>query len=397
MSAPHSLISTDEALDALLSRLAEVSEIALDTEFHSEGTYWPRLMLVQLATRKEVAVVDPLAAPIKARLPELFQAICGPRKVILGHALENDLAFALRVGGVLPSRVFDTQIAAGFAGRGHPIGLGQLASDTLGVELDKSFAASNWAQRPLSADQLEYAMDDVRHMVSLTEKLGQELAKQGRLAWVVEECGRLLDAERYAPTEPRETWRNVRRRPTAEGAELTRLRELAAERERLARELDLPRLMVLPDDALVDLARRGPTDEKTLRNKTLRRSSPNVGNYGSRWLAAIARAAQDTGSAGLLAPTTPAEEAVVGLLRVRARAAAVAVGVAPGLLLEPIDARLVDVVRTPPTTAEALVETLGLSDGWRADLLAEPLMALIEGKESAALKSTSGALELVWR
>ena len=73
------------------------------------------------------------------------------------------------------------------------------------------------------------------------------------------------------------------------------------------------------------------------------------------------------------------------------------VGVAPGLLLEPIEARLIDVVRTPPATAEALVETLGLSDGWRADLLAEPLMALLEGKESAALKSTSGALELVWR
>ncbi len=390
------LVSTSEALDALLARLAVATEIAIDTEFHSEGTFWPRLMLVQLATRHEIAVVDPLAPAIKPRLPELFAAVCGPKKVVIGHALENDLAFFLRIGGVLPSRVFDTQLAAAFAGRGHPIALGNLASDVLGVELDKSFAASNWAQRPLSADQLEYAMDDVRHLPALTDKLGQELARHGRLAWVVEECGRLLDADRYAPTEPRDAWRSVRRRPTAEGAELTRLRELAAERERLARELDLPRFSVLPDDALVDLARRGPTDERTLRNKTLRRSSNNVSTYGSRWLEAIARAATDTTPVGSSsAAPTPSEDTAIGLLRLRARALAHEAGVAPGLLLEPFDAQLVEVVRDPPADEEALAERLGL-DGWRADLLAAPLTALVNGAESPRMRTKGAVLEVGW-
>lgn len=399
MNGPaNAMISSAEALDALLVRLQTATEIAIDTEFHSEGTYWPRLMLVQLATRHEVAVVDPLAPAIKPRLPELFAAICGPRKVVIGHALENDLSFFLRIGGVLPARVFDTQLAAAFAGRGHPIALSALSSEILGLEMDKSFAASNWAQRPLSAEQLEYAMDDVRHLTALTDKLGQELAKQGRLAWVIEECSRLTDADRYAPTEPRETWRHVRRRPTAEGAELTRLRELAAERERLARELDLPRMAVLPDDALVDLARRGPTDERTLRNKTLRRSSNNVSAYGSRWLEAIARAGQPGAEAGLTgaaAQPSPSEDTAVGLLRLRARAAAHQVGVAPSLLLEPIDARLVELVRDPPADEEALVEKLGL-EGWRADLLGAPLTALITGGETPRWTRTDQGVQVSW-
>jgi ribonuclease D len=262
----------------------------------------------------------------------------------------------------------------------------------LGVELDKSFAGSNWAQRPLHPDQLEYAMDDVRHLLALTDKLGQELAKKGRLAWVVEECARLLDPSKYVPTEPRDAWKNVRRRPTAEGTELARLRELAAERELIARETDQPRHLVLPDEGLVDLAHRGPTEEKALRNKVARRTSPNIGTYGPRWLAAIARTVELPAAARVV--PTPEEETVMGLLRLRARSAALEAGVAPSLLMAPMEAHLLGVVREIPADEEALVDRLGI-DGWRADVAAGPLTEMLAGG-GARVVVREGRAELTW-
>ena len=178
------LITGAAQLDALCDKLTGEEFYAVDTEFHTERTYWPRLALIQLGWADKVALVDPLAVDPSP----LSRVFTGPGTAV-AHAAGQDLDVLLAACGAAPSGVFDTQIAAGFVGMSTP-SLARLVDQVLGIILPKTDQLSDWLQRPIPADQLTYAAGDVRYLLALHASLVDRLDERGRLAWAVEECAR---------------------------------------------------------------------------------------------------------------------------------------------------------------------------------------------------------------
>jgi ribonuclease D len=247
------MIDTAASLTAFTGRVAHASEIALDTEFMREKTYRADLCLVQIAHDAEAVCIDPLAVPDLAALAPLLTS--APTVKIM-HAARQDLEVLLpAVGLVRP--VFDTQIAAALAGFPAQIGYAELARRLLGVELPKAHTRTDWARRPLSADQQEYALDDVRHLPPLRASLLDTLAKRGRLAWLEEDLAALdnADALRVAPED---AWKKVKSLPTLDEPRQRLVQALAAWRERRADERNRPRGWILDDVAMREIVVRLP-------------------------------------------------------------------------------------------------------------------------------------------
>ena len=243
------LVASTAKLDLLVSEFSAAEAYGLDTEFHGEDGYYPRLALIQLAVPGRVAVIDATAVD----LSHLEPLVAGPG-VAVTHAAERDLEIINRACGAQPSRVFDTQIAAGFLG--YPTAsLATVVAAFLGRSLDKGSQMSDWFRRPLSAEQLTYAEGDVAHLLELRAVIEPRLAALGRLEWAIEECGRLGSPR---PADDAIVWWRLkganRLRATARGA----AQELAAWRERAARSADRQPRRILPDEVIVALATRPP-------------------------------------------------------------------------------------------------------------------------------------------
>ncbi len=248
------LIGSAPALADLGRALASAEWVALDTEFVRERTYFARLCLIQIATPGWLAMIDPLALP---DISPLLDALDTARPVKVLHAARQDLEVFHDLDGRVPAPVHDTQIAAAFLGHDDQIGYGALVQTLLGVTLDKAHTRTDWARRPLSPEQLQYARDDVRYLAGLYPLILEQLEARGRRDWFEQECERLVDPALYR-ADPAEAWRRLkgggRLPPDAQQV----LRELAAWRERRARERNLPRGWVLRDAQLLEIARRQP-------------------------------------------------------------------------------------------------------------------------------------------
>jgi ribonuclease D len=246
-------VSTVPALAELVARLSAEARIGLDTEFLRERTYRAQLCLVQLASPREAACVDPLGLGELAALAELLTA---PRTVKVMHASRQDLEVLFPVAG-LTRPVFDTQIAAALAGLPAQVGYAELVRRLLGRDLAKSHTRTDWSRRPLSDEQLEYALDDVRFLLPLAAELEQRLDRLGRLGWLAEELAALEDARSFT-TDPHEAWRRVRGLRGLDPGRERLARSLAAWRERRALEHDRPRGWILDDGALREIVLRVP-------------------------------------------------------------------------------------------------------------------------------------------
>ena len=262
------LLSSTAELDLLVSEFSAADAYALDTEFHGEDTYYPRLALIQLAVPGRIVLIDPTAVDLEHLQP----LVAGPG-VAVTHAADRDLEIISRACGARPSRVFDTQIAAGFLG--YPsVSLGAVVKVFLGRAMDKSSQMSDWFRRPLSADQLAYAAADVTHLLELRAVLETRLADRGRLAWAIEECD-LLSIPR-SPDDATAWWR-LKGAGRLTAAARGPAQELAAWRERTARAADRPLRKVLPDEVIIGLAEqppRSPADIPKSRMFDPRRLSP---------------------------------------------------------------------------------------------------------------------------
>ena len=170
MSAP--VLTSQAQIDQLAEQLKRAPEVAFDTEFHSQRTYVPRLMLVQLATRDEVWLVDPLA-PVN--LGAVWAALARPDCRLVGHALKNDLRITWQLFRFLPELAWDTQLAASFLGYGQQAGLGGLLQQTLGVHQPKGDQLADWSQRPLPERLRNYAAGDVAHLLPLYDQQREAL------------------------------------------------------------------------------------------------------------------------------------------------------------------------------------------------------------------------------
>ncbi len=294
-------ISTYEDLSALCARARGFSAVAIDTEFLRERTYHAKLCLVQIATPDECAVIDPLAIDDLSPLADLMADV-DTLKVF--HACSQDMEVLNHALGVCPAPIFDTQVAAGFLGERAQCSYHNLVHSFCGVSLPKTESLTDWSRRPLSPQQIEYAVDDVRYLIdayrtinlvhsfcgvslpkteSLTDWSRRPLSPQqieyavddvrylidayrtiesklhslGRTAWVRDEIRPLADPAHYR-TDPRAAFKRVKRVNACTRRQLAVARELAAWREQRAETRDVPRKWVMSDEVLLALCKRAP-------------------------------------------------------------------------------------------------------------------------------------------
>jgi ribonuclease D len=251
------LVTDTDGLAAVIDRLLLVDRYALDTEFHRERTYWPRVALVQVAWPSSeagaagVALIDPLAVD----LAPLSDVLAGPGTMV-AHAAEQDLEVLNQACGRGPSRLFDTQIAAGFLGHGSA-SLAALSSSFIGVEVVKGDRLTDWSHRPLTAAQLRYAAGDVDHLLELADVIVAELDAAGRRSWAEEEC-EVVRARSLAEPNPARAWWKLRDSRSLRGASRGVAQSVAAWREARAQRLDQPLRSILPDLATQAIAHNPP-------------------------------------------------------------------------------------------------------------------------------------------
>lgn len=365
------VITDTSALDAVCRSLAAAEFVAVDTEFMRETTFWPKLCLIQLAAPGLEAVVDPLAPGIS--LDPFYRLMADDKIVKVFHAARQDVEIVYIQAGLVPKPLFDTQVAAMVCGFGESISYVNLVKQTTGADIDKSSRFTDWARRPLSDKQLDYALGDVTHLCQVYTRLKADIDKSGRTGWLDEELATLTDPGTYR-VEPEESWRRLKLKVRGRKG-LAVLIELAAWRERLAQSQDVPRNRILRDEALYDIANQAPTDAAQLsRLRTL-----------SDGFARSARAKEiiDAVNLGLArdmktlpepevgAPVPPEKSALVDMLRVLLKACASRNGVAPRLIAGTDDLERIAIEREPDVAA---------LHGWRRDLFGADALRLKAGE-----------------
>jgi ribonuclease D len=372
MTAPI-VVNDSGSLEELCTRVRAAGRVALDTEFHAERTYAPRLMVVQIAFDDGAAIVDPLALP---DLRALADALGEP--IVVGHALSSDLKIFADRFGTVPARVFDTQVAAAFLGYGMQVSLADLVRDLRRVRLAKSQTVSDWSSRPFSDRQLEYLVDDVAHLLPMHDVLRERLEVKGRYGWAVEECAELGEIARYRLDE-RRAYLRIPGAMRMSRRELGILNELVKLRDRIARERDLPLKYVMPDDVVAGLATLKPKQLDELLQ--LRRLDAGARRQlGDAILQAVARGEalpEDGLPERPQRPLGPARDTLAALLAVVAGEIARDAGLPTNLLVP--RAALERVAREVPRDRESFEVALALQP-WRLALVGDALWQLLSGQ-----------------
>jgi ribonuclease D len=367
------LVDTPEALALTCERIARSSRVGLDTEFHTEKSYTPHLMVVQLLFDDGVALVDPLS--VRDLLP-LVDALAGAR--VVGHALSSDLRILADAFGTLPREIYDTQVAAAFVGYGLSISLLDLVRDLCGVTLRKSQTVSDWSTRPFTQKQVEYLVDDVRHLFDLEDGLRARLAARGRESWAEQEMPVLSELRTYR-NDPRRLYLRISGNARMNRRELGILNELANLRDRYARERNIPLKYVLPDDVMAGLVQLRPKSVDELSQ--LRRIDAGTRrNLGERIIEAVRRGEElpeDELPPRAPKPLGPQREALVSTMAVLVSALAAENDVPTTLMLP--RAALERIAREAPQTPEALGDVVNLTS-WRRELVVQPLWEMLSGE-----------------
>jgi ribonuclease D len=372
----------------LAERARDAGRFGIDTEFVSESRYRALLGLVQVVVPlpdggQHIELLDPLEGYDAEPLADIW----ADRDVeVVLHAGSQDVAILRRAWGRPPANVFDTQVAAGFAGFSAQAGYGNLLQGALGVRLAKSAGFTRWDRRPLTEEQLHYARQDVEDLLALADDLQRRLDGTGRLDWAREECRRLEDVsdERNPEAAYRRLPRVNQLKPRARAV----ARELAAWRERTAEAEDRPVNAVLPDVALVEVARRQPESLKELER--IRGLRPDTGRRrGNQIIEVVAegrRAEPPPAEDVARLDTDPKDGPVIALSEALVRSRALAAGLAYELVASRADLQAI-AVAARERGPEPDVRTLR---GWRRDLAGAELLALLAGERSLAVDPGRG-------
>jgi ribonuclease D len=256
-STAYRYVNTESQLEDVIAALADQPAYALDTEFHREKTYFPKLALVQLAWRGDLVLVDPLAVDLSP-----FRSVLESASTAVIHAADQDLEVLSLACGALPTVLFDTQIAAGFVGMSTP-SLATLYERFLGVRVGKGDRLTDWLQRPLTDDQLNYAATDVVHLLEIHTMLTEDLLGRGRLQWALDECENQRLRSR-GQRDPQEAYRRIKEARQLRGKARSVAQAVAGWRERRAAELDIPVRYVISDIAVLGIAQRPPRNRRDL-------------------------------------------------------------------------------------------------------------------------------------
>ncbi|HHZ75454.1 MAG TPA: ribonuclease D [Rhodospirillales bacterium] len=270
------VIADSTSLTKFCDRLIKSSYITVDTEFMRDQTYWPRLCLVQIADEHEAAAIDTLAKGID--ITPLLNLFTNPRILKIFHAARQDLEIFYRLMGRLPSPIFDTQIAAMVCGFGDSAGYDTLVRKLTDETIDKSSRFTDWALRPLSQRQINYALGDVTHLRQVYIKLNEMLGQNNRHNWMDEELSILRDTKNYT-FAPEDAWRRIKYR-APKPRFLAILKEVAAWREIEAQNKDIPRNRIVRDESLIEISHHAPktiNDLSRARGLSLKKAEGSLG------------------------------------------------------------------------------------------------------------------------
>ncbi len=369
----YRVVDSDGEPAAIVDALATQPVYAIDTEFHRERTYFPRLALVQIAWATDLVLIDALRVDLRP-----LGAVFGGTGLAVIHAADQDLEVLELACGCVPARLFDTQIAAGFLGMTSP-SLGALYEHVLHLRLPKADRLTDWMARPLTAQQLDYAASDVAHLLELYERLRERLEARGRLQWTLDECEQQRRRDRASSRDPDEAWRRIKEARQLRGQARAVARSVAAWRERKAAALDQPPRFVLSDMAVVGIAHRPPESVRELRkirgleDRHLRNGS------AEELLAAVREGAQS--------PPPPADDGVGRELSRELRPAVTLVSAWVSQLAR--DLEVDTALLATRSDIEALLRgdaDARLATGWRAELVGEPIRRLVSGDAALAFE-----------
>ncbi len=367
-------ITTTDALAQFCARAAQHPFVTVDTEFLRERTYYAKLCLVQLAypgaDADSAVLVDPLADGLS--LDPMLELFRDPAVVKVFHAARQDLEIFHIDYGVIPSPLFDTQVAAMVCGFGEQVGYETLVRKIARASLDKTSRFTDWSRRPLSNAQKTYALADVTHLRDIYLHLSADLDKTGRTPWLEEEIAILTDPTTYE-VDPNQAWQRVKTR-TQSGKFLAIVQALARFREHYAQSRNVPRNRVFKDDALIEVASTKPTSLEDLGRARLLLREARRGDIAQGILAAIregqAAKPSDYPSLPKQAAKLQVNSALADLLRVLLKAKSEEAGVAQKLIATSAD---LDQIAAGQRDVPAL-------RGWRAQVFGADALRLCDGQ-----------------
>ncbi len=371
----HRWVATQHEFDEVVEVLSAAPRYAIDTEFHRERTYYPKLALVQLAWDDHIVLVDPLAVDMTA-LRRLFAS---PSLAVF-HAAQQDLDVLTHSVGHVPVRMFDTQLAAGFTGYSTP-SLTSLLHTELNVSASKGDRLTDWLRRPLTADQQRYAAGDVAHLLELHDRLTAKLSALGRLEWALEACEELRVRPTGA-TDPEQAWLRLKDVRVLKSKSRGVAQSVAAWRERRAASVDVPVRQILPDLAILGIAQKHPTTVAELSQARGVEERHSRGAMGQEILAAV----REGLSRDVHVPSPDGEDLDRSL---RPAVTLVSAWVSEVARAERIDTALL------ATRADLVALLRGdrdarLATGWRAELLGDGIRSLVEGRAGLTFDGRGG-------
>jgi ribonuclease D len=370
------LITTSGDLATACDRLAKHRIITVDTEFLRETTYYPLLCVVQMASADEAVVVDTLAEGIE--LKPFFDLMANENVLKVFHAARQDIEIVWHRAAIVPHPIFDTQVAAMVLGYGDSIAYDQLVERITGHRPDKTHRFTDWSRRPLSEEQIHYAIADVTHLRDVFAALDADLKKRRRSDWVSEEMEVLTSPKTY-DFHPERAWERLKTR-VRKPKELAVLMEVAAWREQEAQSRDVPRSRVLKDDAVSDIAIHAPTSLERLANLRSLPKGFDRSKWGADIVAAVQRGlARDPASLPKIEKPRSYSNgtAIVELLKVLLRMTSERHAVA---------SKVIATVDDLEKIAADDNADVGALHGWRRELFGEAALALKHGQVALAIE-----------
>jgi ribonuclease D len=372
------LITTTVELAAFCATVSGDSYITVDTEFLRETTYYPKLCLIQIAGENASALIDPLAANID--LAPFFALMANSAVLKVFHAASQDIEILVNMANLVPTPVFDTQIAAMVCGFGDQVGYEAIVRKLVGAQIDKSSQFTDWSRRPLTNKQMDYALSDVTHLRVVYEKLKAQIDKENRGPWLEGELAELADANNYR-VDPEQSWRRIKARIQSKKQQAT-LMAVAAWREREAQNKNVPRGRIIKDDAVAEIAIQVPQTVEAMQQLRLLPRGSADSSIGKGILAAVAHGlARDPntipGPKGRGDEMTSSQEAAAEVLKLALKIVSEREGIAPKLLASSAD---IDAIAVSDTAdVEAMV-------GWRRTVFGDVALALKNGKATIGLE-----------
>jgi len=378
-----SVITTNEALNALCGRLSKSNYVTVDTEFLRDKTYYSKLCLIQIADDNEYHAIDTLAGGLD--LAPFYDLMTNENVVKVFHAAKQDIEIFVNHANVVPKPLFDSQIAAMVCGFGDSIGYEKLVMALCNKTLDKSTRFTDWSRRPLTQRQIDYALGDVTHLRTIYKKLKEKLEQSGREHWLSEEIGDMLNIDTYT-IQPRDAWKRIKIRNSNRRFNAI-VHRIAEWREEEAQRRNIPRNRIMRDEVLLELSAVRPTHTNALTS--IRGLGANFASSksGKDIINAIKESLELPDDAlpkiSRRKPPSQNTDPIVELLKVLLKLVCKSENVAPKLLANVED--LEKIAESDDADVKAL-------HGWRYDLFGKNAIALKNGEVAFAIKD--GEIEI---